>query len=313
MRFLVTGGAGFIGSHLTEELLKEGHYVRVLDNFSTGKWENLASCQQRFNRLEVEEADLRDLSVTQRVCQGIDGIFHLGALPSVSRSLENPRETTEINILGTINLLVSACKAGVKKVIFASSSSVYGNTPQLPKKEGIFPEPLSPYAVTKLAGEEYCKIFTSTFGLDTIILRYFNVFGPRQDPASFYAAVIPKFIRLALQGKPLPVYGNGNQSRDFSYVGNVVSANLKAWEVQDAAGQIFNIGCGERFTLNQLIKELKDALGTDLEVQYLAPRPGDVLHSYADVSKAKTILGYEPMIRFPEGLRYTIHYFRKAG
>ena len=309
MRFLVTGGAGFIGSHLTEWLLEQGYFVRVLDNFSTGKQENLAGCRQRFNKVEILEGDLRDLETTRLACQGRAGIFHLGALPSVSRSLENPRETTEINILGTINLLISAREAGVKRVIFASSSSVYGNTPRLPKKEDMTPNPLSPYAVTKLAGEEYCRIFYRTFGLETVILRYFNVFGPCQDPASPYAAVIPKFIRLALQQRPLTVYGDGNQSRDFSYVDNVVSANMLAWSAKDASGQAYNIGCGERFTLNHLINELREALGINLEAHYLEPRPGDVRHSYADISRAMQLLGYRPKVKFPEGLRYTIQYF----
>ena len=309
MRFLVTGGAGFIGSHLTEWLLEQGYLVRVLDNFSTGKQENLAGCRQRFNKVEILEGDLRDLETTRLACQGRAGIFHLGALPSVSRSLENPRETTEINILGTINLLISAREAGVKRVIFASSSSVYGNTPRLPKKEDMTPNPLSPYAVTKLAGEEYCRIFYRTFGLETVILRYFNVFGPCQDPASPYAAVIPKFIRLALQQRPLTVYGDGNQSRDFSYVDNVVSANMLAWAAKDASGQAYNIGCGERFTLNHLINELREALGINLEAHYLEPRPGDVRHSYADISRAMQLLGYRPKVKFPEGLRYTIQYF----
>ena len=312
MRFLVTGGAGFIGSHLTEWLLEQGYLVRVLDNFSTGKQENLAGCRQRFNKVEILEGDLRDLETTRLACQGMDGIFHLGALPSVSRSLENPRETTEINILGTINLLISAREAGAKRVIFASSSSVYGNTPRLPKKEDMTPNPLSPYAVTKLAGEEYCRIFYRTFGLETVILRYFNVFGPCQDPASPYAAVIPKFIRLALQQRPLTVYGDGNQSRDFSYVDNVVSANMLAWSANGASGQAYNIGCGERFTLNHLINELREALGINLEAHYLEPRPGDVRHSYADISRAMQLLGYRPKVKFPEGLRYTIQYLRKA-
>ncbi|MBI1987643.1 MAG: SDR family oxidoreductase [Nitrospinae bacterium] len=305
MRFLITGGAGFIGSHLAAALLRAGGEVRVFDNFSTGKRENL----QGLPGLEILEGDLRELEAIQRACRGVDTLFHQGALPSVARSLEDPLESTWVNAVGTLHVLMAAHQSGVKKVIYASSSSAYGNSPALPKSEGMKPDPLSPYAVSKLAGEEYCKVFAHAYGLETVSLRYFNVFGPRQDPLSFYAAVIPKFIQLALMGEPLPIFGDGEQSRDFTYIDNVVQANLLAMRAEGAPGQVFNIGCGERITLNQLVEELGGILGRDLPRGYHAPRPGDVRHSLADISKAQSLLGYQPAVGFREGLIRTVEFF----
>lgn len=303
LRFLITGGAGFIGSHLAAELLLDGGEVRVFDNFSTGKRENL----QGLPGLEVIEGDLRDLEAVQQACQGVDYVFHQGALPSVARSLEDPLESTLVNAVGTLHVLMAAHRGMVRRVIYAASSSAYGNSPELPKREEIKPAPLSPYAVSKLAGEEYCKVFAHAYGLETVSLRYFNVFGPRQDPLSFYAAVIPKFIQLALKGEPLPIFGDGEQSRDFTYIDNVVQANLLAMRAEGASGQVFNIGCGERITLNQLVEELGRILGRDLQQVHQAPRPGDVRHSLADISKAESILGYQPSVLFREGLIRTVN------
>lgn len=305
MRLLITGGAGFIGSHLAAELLRAEEEVRVFDNFSTGKRENL----QRLPGLEMIQGDLRELDAIRRACRGVDTILHQGALPSVARSLEDPLESIYVNAVGTLHVLMAAHQSGVRRVIYASSSSAYGNSPELPKKEEMRPDPLSPYAASKLAGEQYCKVFSHAYGLETVSLRYFNVFGPRQDPLSFYAAVIPKFIQLALMGEPLPIFGDGEQSRDFTYIDNVVQANLLAMRAEGAAGQVFNIGCGERITLNRLVEELGRILGRDLPRVYQAPRPGDVLHSLADISKAQSILGYQPAVGFREGLIRTVEFF----
>jgi len=307
--YLVTGGAGFIGSHIVEELVKKGERVRVIDNLSTGKRENLA---RLMDEIEFIEGDLRDPEAAAKAAQGSDFILHQAAIPSVPRSVKDPIGSTENNLNGTLHLLMAARDAGVKRVVYASSSSVYGDSPVLPKKEDFLPAPLSPYAASKLAGEYYCQVFHRVYGLETVSLRYFNVFGPRQDPLSPYAAVIPKFISLALAEKPLVVYGDGEQSRDFSFVANVVQANLLACRATGVAGEQFNVGCGEHITLNQLVQMLKEIIDADLKVEYTEPLPGDVKHSLADIEKAKKLMGFEPTILFGEGLRRTVEWFKST-
>ncbi len=304
--YLVTGGAGFIGSHIVEELVKRRKKVKVLDNFSTGKRENIAPF---WKEIELIEGDIRDSRTVKKAVKGVDYILHQAALPSVPRSIADPITTNEVNVLGTLNILRAAKERGVKKVVYASSSSVYGDTPQLPKRESMQLSPLSPYALSKLAGEEYSKLFTSLYGLETVILRYFNVFGPRQDPASQYAAVIPKFVSSMLKGKRPTIYGDGEQSRDFTYVWNVVHANLLATS-QTKEG-VFNIASGKRITVNELVKNLNRIMNTDLEPLYTDPRPGDVRHSLADISQAEKTLGYRVEVDFEEGLRKTVEWFQK--
>jgi nucleoside-diphosphate-sugar epimerase len=304
--YLVTGGAGFIGSHIAEELVKRGERVRVIDNLSTGTSENL---QHLIGEIEFIEGDLRDLEAVARVVEGVHFVMHQAAIPSVPRSIKDPKGSTENNLNATLHLLVAARDAGVKRVIYASSSSVYGDSPTLPKREDFSPAPLSPYAASKLAGEYYCHVFHQVYGLETVSLRYFNVFGPRQDPHSPYAAVIPKFITLALANKPLVVYGDGEQTRDFSFVANVVQANLLASEAKGVAGETINVGGGGQISLNQLVKELQEIFDADLKVEYAEPRPGDVKHSLASIEKAKRLMGYESAVPFDEGLRRTVAWF----
>jgi len=305
--YLVTGGAGFIGSHITEELVRRGERVRVIDNLSTGKRENI---QHVIHSIEFLEEDLRDLDAAMRAAEGVDFVLHQAAVPSVPRSIEDPTGVTEHNVNGTLNLLVAARDAGVRRFIYASSSSVYGDSPVLPKVEDFLPAPLSPYAASKLAGEYYCKVFYHVYGLDTISLRYFNVFGPRQDPLSPYAAVIPKFIERSLQKEPLVVYGDGEQTRDFTFVANVVQINLLACETAGGSGDAINVGCGERISLNDLVGELKRIIDADLVVQYDSPRPGDVKHSVAAMDKARDFFGYRPRVTFAEGLQRTVEWFQ---
>ena len=307
--YLVTGGAGFIGSHIAEELVRRGERVRVIDNFSTGKRANL---QHLMDAIEFIEGDLRDQETAVRVTEGVDFVIHQAAIPSVPRSIEDPKGSTESNLNGTLHLLLAARDAGVKRMIYASSSSVYGDTPTLPKREDFLPTPLSPYAASKLAGEYYCQVFYQVYGLETVSLRYFNVFGPRQDPLSLYAAVVPKFISQALAKEPLMVYGDGEQTRDFAFVANVVQANLLACEADGIAGETFNVGGGGQISLNQLIKELQTIFDTDLKVEYSEPRPGDVKHSLASMEKAQKLMGYESTIHFNEGLRRTVAWFEST-
>ncbi len=307
-RYLVTGGAGFIGSHIAEELINRDEEVRVVDNLLTGKKENLDSFR---DRIEFIEGDIRETQVCQEAVKGVDFVLHQAALPSVPRSIEDPRLTSEININGTLNLLCAARDEGVKMFVFASSSSVYGEAPRLPKTEGMKVSPLSPYAVTKKVGEMYCQVFTDIYGLPTVCLRYFNVFGPRQDPFSQYAAVIPNFIVRMLQGKQPIIYGDGEQSRDFSYVSNVVEANLIAASSADAAPSVLNIACGERTTVNSLVDEINKILGTEIVPIHDEQRPGDVKHSFADVSKAAKLLSYTPAVSFRQGLEKTISWFQE--
>ena len=306
--YLVTGGAGFIGSHIVEELVRRRERVRVLDNFSTGRRENLAPFLEH---VELVEGDLRDLSTVRRVAEGVDYILHQAALPSVPRSIADPLASNDSNVTGTLHLLIAARDAGVKRVVYASSSSVYGDNPTLPKREDMSPAPKSPYAVSKLAGEYYCRVFAQVYGLETVCLRYFNVFGPRQDPASQYAAVIPKFITALLRDEPPTIYGDGHQSRDFTYVSNVVRANLLAATAPDVSGRVFNVACGERYTVLDLVAVLTEILGTHITPVHTAPRPGDVRHSLADITAAREALGYRVEVNFHEGLRRTVAWYRE--
>jgi nucleoside-diphosphate-sugar epimerase len=307
MIYLVTGGAGFIGSNTVARLLELGERVRVLDNFATGKRHHLFPLHER---VELIEGDIRYLNVVQEAVKGVDYVIHLAALPSVPRSIRTPIESNDVNVTGTLNVLIAARDAGVKRVVYGASSSAYGNTEVLPKVESMAALPLSPYAVNKFAGELYCRVFHQVYNLETVSLRYFNVFGPRQDPMSQYSAVIPKFIGAFLAGKRPVIYGDGEQSRDFAYVENVVSANLLACTAKDASGETINIACGERVTLNELARSIGRLVGTSLEPIYETTRTGDVKHSLADISKAAHLLGYEPKVRLEEGLRRTLEWLR---
>ncbi|MGZ8431375.1 MAG: SDR family oxidoreductase [Candidatus Deferrimicrobiaceae bacterium] len=315
MFYLVTGGAGFIGSNLASSLLAKGRRVRILDNFLTGKKENLAGLAERYGEaFELVDGDLRDLEVTRRAAEGVEYVLHQGALPSVPRSVADPVLTNEINVGGTLNLLVAARDAGVRRVVFAASSSAYGDTPELPKRESMTPNPKSPYAAQKLAGEQYMRIFHEVYGLETVSLRYFNVFGPNQDPASMYAAVVPRFITSVLSGTPPTIYGDGLQTRDFTYIDNVVQANLRACEApKDACGRVFNIACGERISLLDILEIVYKQAGRRVAPKFEPSRPGDVRDSLADISLAKDLLGYEPQVGFPEGLSRTFDFFSKRG
>jgi UDP-glucose 4-epimerase len=306
--YLVTGGAGFIGSHIVAELARRGERVRVLDDFSTGKETNLAPVSQA---IELVRGDLRDLDTVRRAVSGVDYVLHQGALPSVARSVDDPLTNDACNVVGTLNLLIAARDAGVRRVVYASSSSVYGDSPTFPKREDMRPAPKSPYAVSKLASEHYCQAFTEVYGLETVSLRYFNVFGPRQDPTSQYAAVIPLFITALLRKEPPTVHGDGQQSRDFTYVANNVQANLLAATAPGVAGQVFNVACGKRYTLLELLDILRSILNTDVTPVHIAPRPGDVRHSLADISKAQQALGYRVDVSFEEGLRHTAAWYRE--
>jgi UDP-glucose 4-epimerase len=307
-RALVTGGAGFIGSHLVEGLLVRGYQVRVLDNFATGRRENLA---RMLDQIDLLEGDVRNLTTVHTAMRKVDVVFHEAALPSVSRSVANPLESNEVNITGTLNVLVAARDAGVKRVVYAASSSAYGNTQVLPKVETMPADPLSPYAISKLAGEMYMRAFAQLYGISTVSLRYFNVFGPRQDPNTQYAGVIAKFVTCALQAKPYPVYGDGEQSRDFTYIENAVQANVLAGETPVEGAPVLNIAFGARATLNQLIAILNELTGQNLPAQYGAERAGDVRHSHADIARARDLLAYAPAIDLREGLRRTLEWYRK--
>ena len=309
MKYLITGGAGFIGSHIVEELLKQDQTVRVLDNFSTGRRENL---KDFVNDIELIEGDIRSLSTVYRAVDDVDFILHQAALPSVPRSISDPVTTNEVNITGTLHVLIAARDRGVKRVVFASSSSVYGNDPRQPKHEDMRPRPMSPYAISKLAGEVYCSVFTQLYNLDTVILRYFNIFGPRQDPNSQYSAVIPKFIELMSNNERPTIYGDGTQTRDFTFVENIVAANLKACEVERLPEErIFNCACGNQISILDFVVELNCIFDKDIKPIFAEPRPGDVMHSYADVSRAVHYLRYSPLIEFQEGLKRTCEWFSK--
>lgn len=303
---LVTGGAGFIGSSIARALLARGDQVRVLDNFSSGRRENL----QDLTGVEVLDGDILDDAALARAVAGVSLIFHQAAIPSVPRSVADPFPTNEANVTGTLKVLQAARQAGTRRVVYAASSSAYGDTPTLPKVETMATVPLSPYAVAKLAGELYCRAFYKVYGLETVALRYFNVFGPRQDPKSQYAAVIPRFATAALKGEPAVIYGDGEQSRDFCFIENVVAANLLAAEAGDAAGRVFNVACGEAVSLNQVLDQLEQIVGHPIERRHEPARSGDVRHSLADISAARDNLKYRPLVTFAQGLRKTVDWFR---
>ena len=311
-KVLVTGGAGFIGSNLTEALLKKGYSVRVLDDFSTGKRENLLY-DEAYPSLEMVEGDIRDLAVCQKAMKGIDYVFHQAALPSVQRSVEDPLGSNAVNAGGTLNILFSAREERVKRVIYASSSSIYGDTPTLPKHEEMPSNPLSPYALQKYIGEQYCRLFYELYGLETVSLRYFNIFGPKQDPASVYSAVIPRFIDALLKGHPPLIFGDGEQSRDFTYIDNVVRANLLAMSAEHLQGEAINIACGKRVSLNQLLNILKEIVGSKVSPVHEEPRKGDVKHSLADINKGKRLLNYDPQVGIEMGLKKTVEFFQKQN
>lgn len=307
---LVTGGAGFIGSNLVDALLAQGdHRVRVLDNFSTGRRENLAHCR---SEIELIEGDIRDLEIVEDAVSGVDAILHQAALPSVPRSIKAPVTSNDVNVGGTLKLLSAAHKAGVRRVIFASSSSVYGDTEVLPKHEGMTPQPMSPYAVTKLTGEHYLRVFADIYGMETLAIRYFNVFGPRQDPTSQYSGVIAKFMTAAIQGTGYSVNGDGMQARDFTYIDNVVHANMLALEAASLEGQVVNVACGERYTLLDLIEAINSVAGIELPVEFEPRRPGDVMHSQAAIEQAEAVLGYRPQVGFRDGIARTLEWYRST-
>jgi nucleoside-diphosphate-sugar epimerase len=307
-RILVTGGGGFIGSHLVDRLLCAGHEVRVLDNFSTGRLSNLDAVA---DEVEIVEGDIQSYERASHATRGCELVFHQAALPSVPRSVQDPLTSTASNVTGTINVLLAARDAGVRRVVYASSSSVYGANPELPKHEGMATLPISPYAVAKLAGEGYCRAFGEVYGLETVAIRYFNVFGPRQDPRSQYAAVIPNFVTAMLRGERPTIHGDGEQSRDFTYVENVIDANLLAAEASGVAGRVYNVACGERVSLNRLFSELAELLTSDCQPVYGPPRSGDVRDSLADISAARRELGYEPSVSLREGLGRTVEHLHE--
>lgn len=311
IRALVTGGAGFIGSHLVERLVELGASVRVLDNFTTGKMENIFHLMEQ---IELITGSLTDAEIVKRAVQSVDIVFHQGAIPSVARSVEDPLATHQANATGTLLLLLAARDAKVKRIVFASSSSVYGDTPTLPKREDMPPNPQSPYALSKLFGEYLCRLFWQLYGLETVILRYFNIFGPRQDPTSQYAAVIPRFITALLRGERPIIYGDGEQTRDFTFVENCLQANLLAATAEGVNGEVFNIGAGRQTSINQLFQLIRSLIGTTrVEPIYAPPRRGDVRHSLADIAKAQSLLGYCPSISLEEGLKHTIEWFKATN
>jgi UDP-glucose 4-epimerase len=307
---LVTGGAGFIGSHLVEALVERGHWVRVLDNFSTGSRENLDAVT---GRVQVIDGDITDLDMVRRATRGVEVVFHQAALASVPRSVANPLATHRACVDGTLHVLLAARDANVRRVVYAASSSAYGNSARLPKSEGDPTAPLSPYAVAKLAGEQYCAAFSEVYRLETVRLRYFNVFGPRQSPDSPYAAVIPKFIEALTGGRPPVVHGDGQQSRDFTFVADVVQANLLAAEAPGVSGRVYNVACGRRTSLLELVEHLNALLGTHIAPAHAAARPGDVKHSQADIQRARDELGYRPTTDVPTGLRRCLEWWRQRA
>jgi len=305
--YLVTGGAGFIGSNIVEELVNTGEKVRVIDNFITGKRENL---NQVIDKIELIEGDILDIKKLKFALKNVDFVLHQAALRSVPRSVEDPVSTNEVNIRGTLLLLKYAKEANVKRVVFASSSSIYGDAPELPKKETQLPAPISPYAVSKITGEYYCYVYSKIYGLETVCLRYFNVFGPKQDPASEYAAVIPKFIMCALKDQQFEIHGDGLQSRDFSYIDNVVEANILASKAKNVSGEVFNIACGKSYKLMDIVNIIKNTLKKDLKYIHTKSRIGDVRHTLADISKAQKLLKYKVKTDFKQGMKKTIAYFK---
>ncbi|MBI4264911.1 MAG: SDR family oxidoreductase [Acidobacteria bacterium] len=306
--YLVTGGAGFIGSHLAEELAARGEQVRVVDSLVTGRRQNLAHVPD----VEFIEGDLADLDVARRVVKGVDVVLHQAAIPSVPRSVLDPIASNRANVDAALNVLVAARDAGVRRVVYAGSSSAYGNTPMLPKDESMPPSPLSPYALQKLVSEQYCQLFTRLYGLETVAIRYFNVFGPRQDPSSPYSGVISLFISALCDGRPPTIYGDGEQTRDFTYVANVVDGVLRACHAPDANGEVVNVATGGRISLNRLFQTLRRLVGATVEPMYAETRAGDVRDSQADIRKARRLLGYEPIVGFEEGLKKTVDWYRES-
>ena len=308
-RYLVTGGAGFIGSNIAAELVKRGEDVVVLDNLSTGYEKNLAPVR---SAITFVQGDIRDAAAVREALAGVDYVLHQAALASVPRSIEDPELVNDVNVRGTLVVLEAARRAKVRRFVYAASSSAYGDSEQLPKIETMRPKPLSPYAASKLTGEHYCAVYAHCYDLSTVCLRYFNIFGPRQDPRSQYAAVIPIFVSHLLAGTPPTIYGDGEQSRDFTYIENVVEANIRASRCAAARGQVVNIACGERYTLNELFASLRALVGSSVEPSYDAPRAGDVKHSHADIGAARALFGYEVRVPFAEGLRRTVEWYRGA-
>jgi nucleoside-diphosphate-sugar epimerase len=307
MDVLVTGGAGFIGSNLVRSLVASGDRTRVLDDLSTGSIENLRDCD---GLVELAEGDIRDPEAVRTAMSGVEVVFHLAALPSVARSVARPVTVNRVNVEGTLNVLVAARDLGVRRVVYASSSSVYGDTPTLPKHEDMPVVPLSPYAVSKLAGEAYCRAFSSVYGLETVSLRFFNVFGPWQDPDSEYAAVIPRFVTRMVSGRSPEVFGDGSQSRDFTFVANAIQACVLAAEAgEEAVGETMNVACGDRITVSQLVDAINEVLGTRIPPTLGPPRPGDVRHSLASIDRAERLIGYRPLVNVREGLAQTVRWY----
>jgi len=306
LKFLVTGGAGFIGSNIVEELLKRGYPVRVLDNFATGKRENLKEFEKD---IELIEGDIRSYHTVNQAMKGIEVVLHQAALPSVPRSINDPITSNEVNVIGTLNILDAAKEHNVKRIVYASSSSVYGDNPELPKHEGMLPNPLSPYAVSKLAGEKYCNVFSRLYGIETVVLRYFNVFGPRQDPNSQYSAVVPLFIKAIMNDRQPTIFGDGTQSRDFTYVANIVEGNMLAATQQVESGLTMNCACHGQITLNELVEEINKLLAKNIKPKYAERRHGDIKHSFANISLIKKNLNYEPRFSFIDGLKKTVDLF----
>jgi UDP-glucose 4-epimerase len=304
--YVVTGGAGFIGSHIVEELLRRNERVTLIDNFSTGNRGNV----RPFEKAEIIDSDLSEAKNLTQILKGSDYVIHQAAIPSVPKSMIDPVRSHKANVNGTLQLLVACREAGVKRVVYASSSSLYGDSPTLPKHEGMAPNPLSPYGAQKLFGEMYCQVFTKAYGLETVSLRYFNVFGPRQDATSQYSGVLALFIPAVLQGRRPTIYGDGEQSRDFTYVKNVVDANLQACKAPGVAGQVFNVACGDRITVNSMLREINRITGKDIAPIHADARAGDIKHSQADITLAKERLGYQAKVSFEEGLRHTIEWYR---
>jgi len=309
MRYLVTGGAGFIGSNMVDELVRRGHDVVVLDDLSTGKEANLEGVRKK---IDLRIGSITDLATVQSACKGMDYVIHLAARTSVPKSVIDPLETNRVNIDGSLNVLVAARDAKVKRIVYAASSSAYGETPTLPKVETMPSEPISPYGVTKYVGELYAQVFGRVYGLENASVRYFNVFGPRQDPTSQYSGVLSRFMLAVIEGEPLLIYGDGEQSRDFTYIANVVDETLRACEAKGASGKVFNGGTGVRITLNQVLKLLEKITGKRIQAKYDPPRTGDILHSQADISLATKVLGYKPLVLFEEGLRRTWDWYKDA-
>jgi UDP-N-acetylglucosamine/UDP-N-acetyl-alpha-D-glucosaminouronate 4-epimerase len=309
MRYLVTGGAGFIGSNIVDELVRRGHQVTVLDDLSAGKESNLAGIR---GKIDLRIGSITDLATVQSACHGAEYVIHLAARTSVPRSVQNPIETNHVNIDGTLNVLVAARDAKVHRLVYAASSSAYGDTRTLPKTESMQPNPISPYGITKYVGELYAQVFGRVYGLENVCLRYFNVFGPRQDPTSQYSGVLSRFMLAVIEGQPPVVYGDGEQSRDFTFIENIVDETLRACEAQSASGMVFNGGTGARITLNEVLKLLEKITGKKIQAKYDPPRAGDIRDSQADVSLARKVLGYEPRVEFEEGLQSTWKWYRNV-